>query len=115
MKRLLLSFGYAWVGILETLRKGGNIYVHLCVAIVTTVLGLYLGISRIEWCVIVICMGMVISAEVINTSIECFVDGLYRERHETARKVKDTAAGGVLITAIAAFIVGLIIFLPKVL
>ena len=82
-------------------------------AITVIALGIYFGISKTEWCLIVIAICMVISAEAFNTSIEHLTDLVSPNYHELAGKTKDVAAAAVLITAIGAAILGLIIFLPK--
>ena len=71
-----------------------------------------LGITRTEWIMVVMCIGTVIAAELFNTAIEKLVDLVSPERHPVAGRVKDIAAGAVLICAVAAAIIGLIIFIP---
>ena len=77
-----------------------------------TVCGFYFGITPTEWCIVVICFGVVLAAEGFNTAIERLVDLVSPGFHPIAGDVKDVAAGAVLICAIAAAIVGSIIFLP---
>ena len=74
--------------------------------------GIVLGITRTEWIMVVMCIGTVIAAELFNTAIEKLVDSVSPERHPVAGQVKDIAAGAVLICAVAAAIIGLIIFIP---
>lgn len=74
--------------------------------------GIVLGITRTEWIMVVMCIGTVIAAELFNTAIEKLVDLVSPERHPVAGRVKDIAAGAVLICAVAAAIIGLIIFIP---
>ena len=114
MKRFLKSVGYALVGIKDAFAKGGNIRIHVCIATLTIVLGLLLNISMNEWCIIFICVGVVISAEIMNTAIEEFVDKISLEITESSRRIKDLAAGGVLVLAIASALVGCVIFVPKI-
>ncbi|MDA6987305.1 diacylglycerol kinase family protein, partial [Escherichia coli] len=64
------------------------------------------------WTVVVLCFGVVIAAELFNTAIERLVDLVSPERHPVAGQVKDIAAGAVLVCAVAAAIIGLIIFIP---
>ena len=85
-----------------------------CVATVVVVLaGIWLGLSRTEWCICLGLFGMVMALELVNTAVEAVVDLVTEERHPLAKIAKDTAAGAVLIAAIMAAIVGLIIFVPK--
>lgn len=70
----------------------------------------FFGITRTEWIVIILCIGVVIAAELFNTAIEKLVDLVSPERHPIAGQVKDIAAGAVLVCAVAAAIIGIIIF-----
>lgn len=68
-----------------------------------------------EWLVVVVCFGLVLGGECINSSIEAIVDLASPDYHELARKSKDAAAGGVLLFSLASLVVGLIIFVPRIL
>lgn len=81
-------------------------------AMAVIIAGIVLGITRTEWIMVVMCIGTVIAAELFNTAIEKLVDLVSPERHPVAGQVKDIAAGAVLICAVAAAIIGLIIFIP---
>lgn len=108
------SFVYAWKGISYSILTQHNFLIHIGFTITAILLGFLLKISEIEWIVIIIVIGMVMSLEILNTAIEELVNLVSPERNKTAGIVKDLAAGAVLISAIAAFIVGAIIFLPKI-
>ena len=82
--------------------------------IFVTVFGYLLKISAVEWCICIILFGMVISLEYINTSIENAVDLVTEKYNDKARIAKDTAAASVFFASIAAMIIGLIIFVPKI-
>ena len=69
-------------------------------------------ISRYEWCLLILCMMSVWTAEAFNTALECLTDLASPEQHPLAGRVKDVAAGAVLIAAVAAAIVGAIVFIP---
>lgn len=112
---LYKSFGYAFEGIFHTIQKERNMQIHCCAVILVTVFGLWLGLSREEWFVCLILFGLVMSLECVNTAVEAVVDLVTKERHPLAKKAKDAAAGAVLIAAIFAAIIGLWIFLPKLL
>lgn len=94
---------------------GRNSKAHLTIFILVLILGAYLGLSRIEWLFIAIVAGMVFITEAINTAIEIDIDLTSPEYHPFARDTKDVAAGAVLISILLAVIVGLCIFLPKIL
>lgn len=78
-----------------------------------SLLGLYVGLQTIEWCIILICFALVIGAELVNTAIETYIDYKSPEQHPEIGKAKDIAAAAVLVCAIAAAIIGSIIFIPK--
>lgn len=108
------SFYHAFHGIHVALTEQRNLRIHVCAAILATVMGLYFGIDTLSWIALTIIMALVISCELINTSLEHLVDisadGKYRY---AARCAKDTAAAAVLTVSIAAVIVGLLIFGPR--
>ena len=114
IKQRIKSFKYAFEGIREVLQSQANPKIHLTVAIVTVILASYIGLTRIEWCLIILCIVLVFSAETFNTSIEHLTNLVSPEYHPLAKKTKDAAAGAVLWVAMGACIVGLLIFLPKV-
>ncbi len=113
-KKQLKSFTFAWKGILTCAGHEQNITFHLIAAIIVLAAGFCFGISRTEWMVVMLCIGTVIAAELFNSAIERLVDMVSPEWQKIAGEVKDIAAGAVLITAIAAAIVGMIVFLPYV-
>ncbi len=111
-KKQLKSFGYAWKGIRRCIGKEQNLNFHLLSAMVVCGAGIYVGISRMEWTIVILCIGLVIAAELFNTAMEKLVDLISPEYHPLAGRVKDIAAGAVLICAVTAAIVGLLIFIP---
>lgn len=76
--------------------------------------GLWFDFSAIEWCLVAFAIGMVLAAEVFNTSIEALCNYLCKERDPMIGRIKDLAAAGVLISAIAAATIGVILFLPRI-
>ncbi|MFT5969951.1 MAG: diacylglycerol kinase (ATP) [Flavobacteriales bacterium] len=112
MKRLLRSFKYAGKGLITYLKSGGNVPVHLISYGILLTLGFYLGVSKLEWCVLHICVAMVFSAEAFNTAIEEIVNFVSPSLNVKAGEIKDISAAAVLITAIFSCIIALIIFLP---
>lgn len=113
--RLLRSLGYAVKGIVASYSKNHvNIKIHTFVASTVILLGILLSISTMEWALVVLCCGVVIAAEMINTAIEALVDMVSPEWNLKAGLVKDISAGAVLILAITSVVIGLIIFLPKI-
>ncbi|MCB2221966.1 MAG: diacylglycerol kinase family protein [Bacteroidetes bacterium] len=114
-RKRLDSFGHAFHGILFAVKTQINLKIHLLIAIVVIAVGFFFGISKLEWLIIILVIGMVISAEIFNTSIEILTDLVSPEENKKAGRVKDLAAGAVLVSAIAAVVLGLLIFLPKIL
>ena len=114
IKRLKKSFGYAFKGIDDVISNEPNMKIHVSVAILVVIMAFLLKISMIEWIILVLLIGLVLAVEVINTTIENLVDMYTKDYNERAKVVKDTAAGTVLILAITAVIIGLMIFIPKI-
>ncbi|KGR78533.1 diacylglycerol kinase family protein [Ureibacillus manganicus] len=112
LKKLIKSFGYALEGIFTALKQQ-NMRIHFASMIIVIVAGIYTGISKFEWLIIILMISLVIGAEMINSAIESVVDLASKEYHPLAKQAKDIAAGAVLIFAICSVVVGLIIFLPK--
>ena len=88
--------------------------IHLVAIVVVTVAGIFLDLSAIEWSVIALTIGIVIVTEMMNTAIEALVDLVSPEYNEKAGKIKDIAAGGVLLSAIIATVVAVYIFGNKI-
>jgi diacylglycerol kinase (ATP) len=109
------SFKFAIEGIATLLRSEHNAWIHSAAALLAIILGALLHISAMEWCVVIICIASVLSAEAVNTAVEALADKLSPEPHPLIKRAKDVAAGAVLLVAIAALIIGIIIFLPKLL
>ena len=78
------------------------------------IFGFIFNINKYEWAIVMLTIGLVISCELINTAIEATVDLVTEEYHPLAKVAKDTSAAAVFVFAIVAVIVGLIIFLPKI-
>lgn len=114
IKRLRKSFGYAFKGIDDVIKHEPNMKIHVVVAILVVIMAFIFKVSIIEWIILVLLIGAVLAAETINTTIENLVDMYTKEYDEKAKVVKDTAAGTVLILAITSAIIGLIIFIPKI-
>lgn len=115
MKKLLLSFGFAFKGIVFATKTQLNFRIHLGAMFLAVALGFYLKLSFDEWKWISLCIALVLTAELMNTSLETLTDLVSPNFHPKAGMVKDMAAAAVLITAIFAVVIALIIFLPKIL
>ncbi|MBI9037325.1 MAG: diacylglycerol kinase family protein [Bacteroidales bacterium] len=114
IKSRIKSFDYAFQGILFFIKTQHNARIHLLMAIVVVVFGFIYELCITEWCLIIFAIGMVFSTEIINTALEYVSDLVSPEKNLKVKRIKDLAAGGVLISAITAAIIGLIIFIPKI-
>ncbi len=108
------SFKHALNGFIALLKNEHNFRIHLFVATVAIVSGIYLHISLSEWCVIIFAITVVLIAEAINSSIEMLADVVSMDFNEKIKLAKDYGAFAVFICSIAALICGLIIFIPKI-
>lgn len=115
LKKFLASFKYAFSGIKIALIKERNMKVHFFIMMCVIICGFLLKISIYEWIICIILFGIVISAEMFNTAIENIVDIVSPQKNEKAKIVKDISAGAVLVQAIVSAVIGIIIFLPKIL
>ncbi len=109
-----IGFRFAWKGILTTVAQEYNLKIHLIVAALVVVTGLILEVSLTEWLFLVVAIMSVLVAELFNTAIETLCDIVSTKQEPSIGFVKDVAAGAVLVAAIFATIIGVIIFVPKV-
>jgi len=107
------SFVDAGRGFVTVLRTEWNFRIHAVIALVITVAGFVFQISPGDWIAVILSAGMVFMAEVFNTALEYLADAVHPEADRGIGMAKDAAAGGVLIAAVAAAVVGAIVFLPK--
>lgn len=110
-----VSFRHAYDGIVHNFRTQPNFRFHLLAMISVILAGIYFSISFYEWLTLVFTFNLVLVSEMLNTSIESMVDLITQERRQDAKVAKDVSAGMVLISAIFSIIVGLLIFIPKIL
>ena len=110
MKKLIKSFKYAFEGIITGIKEEQNMKIHIFMMIFVIIFGIILKISKIEWIICIFLFGLVISLELINTAIENAVDLITQETNPKAKIAKDTAAGAVLVSAIASAVIGIMIF-----
>lgn len=115
MNAFFRSFRYALNGIRASWLEQRNLKVQTTVALLTIGAGFYFGIAVLEWCMVLFAIGLVICLEMVNSAIESLVDLVTRERSRLAGKVKDVAAGAVLLASIIAVIIGVLVFRPYLL
>ena len=109
------SFRYAFAGLRYLLWTQRNAKIHTVIALAAIALGFVLRLDRYEWLVLALTIAMVLAAEGANTALEAVVDLASPNYHPLAKIAKDVGAGTVLLTAIAAVIVGLLLFVPHLL
>lgn len=111
-KRGLDSFSYAWHGIRDAWESELNFRIQVLFAIAAIILGWYIGLTKTEFLIVIFMIGFVMTAEIFNTCFEELCDKFQPEHDPHIGKIKDLAAAGVLVSSIAALIVGLAIYLP---
>jgi len=109
------SFSFAGQGVWHVIRTQRNMRVHLLAAVAAIAVGLALRIDATDWACILTVIGLVLTAETLNTVVEAVVDLCTDEFHPLAKAAKDMAAGAVLISSAAAVGVGIAVFLPRLL
>jgi diacylglycerol kinase (ATP) len=109
----LRSFKFSFDGLAAFFLKEHNSWLHFIATVAILVLSAYTGVTKTELLAIVFAIGFVWVAEIFNTCIERVMDYISVERHPDIKFIKDLASGAVLIAAITAFVVALIIFIPK--
>jgi diacylglycerol kinase (ATP) len=114
IRKRLTAFRYAFRGIGRLLCCEPNARIHTTAGVCVIIAGFVLKISGMEWIAVVIVTGAVFAAEAFNTAIEQLSDLVSPGYSEAVKRIKDLAAGAVLLTALSAALVGLIIFLPKI-
>ncbi len=112
MIKFLKSFRFAINGIGIAFREQLNLKIQVAIAVLVMVAGKYFQISSMEWTVLLLTIALVIGLELMNTAIENLVDLVTTERKPLAGKIKDIAAGSVLIVSILSVIIGWLIFKP---
>ncbi len=110
--RLVLAFGHAFHGLWLALRHGGNLRIELAIGALALVLAWWVGAPVVP---VLLAAGLVLTAEVFNSSVEAVVDLASPERRELAGAAKDMAAGAVLLASLCALLVGLAILGPPLL
>ena len=106
MSSFFKSFTYAFNGIKLSLQQR-NMKVHVCCAFLAIVFGFILKINLTEWCIVLICIGVVLALEIFNTAIESFVDLVEPNYHPVAGKIKDLGAGAGLFFLLSQHSLGL--------
>jgi diacylglycerol kinase len=112
IKRLFKSFRYALTGLKKVLWEEQNFRVHLTVTIIVLILGFYFSLPIWQWIILILVIALVLIMEIINSIMERFIDLLKPRIHEYVKDIKDMGAALVFVGALAAVLIGLLIFLP---
>lgn len=113
-KKVLRSFHFAFRGVGVLFREEHNAWVHLLATILVLAAGFIFRISLIEWALMVMAIGLVFAAEILNSALERVCDVVQPKQDKHIGDIKDLCAAGVLVCALVAAAIGLIIFLPKI-
>ncbi len=107
------GFAYAWAGIHYSVKTQRNMKVHVVCSMLAVGLSLWLGINALEWAVLFLTLSGVMTCEMVNTALETTLDRISLEQHPLIRIAKDVSAGAVLIQAVFAVLIGLCLWVPK--
>lgn len=110
----LKSFTYAFNGLKVLFAEEHNSRIHLFATVCVIIAGALLKLSVLEWAAVAFAVGLVFSGEIFNSAIEDLSDVVCPERDDRIKKVKDLAAAAVMVNAIAAAVIGLLVFVPKI-
>ena len=112
IKGRLKSVVYAFKGAYKLLSTEHSVMIQFSLGILVTVAGFYFDISKNEWLIQTLCIGLVLSIEGLNTAVEKVADFVHPDYHEKIGFIKDIAAGAVFFAALTSIAIGLIIYVP---
>jgi diacylglycerol kinase (ATP) len=112
LKQRIQAFKVAFAGLFAGLRHETHMRLHAAAAIMVILLALNFSVTRLEWFVILICIALVISLELVNSALERLCDLVHPQQHPAVKHIKDLAAAAVLVAALASAVIGLLIFVP---
>lgn len=112
-KRFLKSFKNSWNGLCYAYRYEQSMTIHTMTVILIVFLGIVCKISRLEWIICILLLGVIAGTELINTSLEAVIDLICPQRHPLAKVGKDTASAAVFVYSLISFIVWCLILIPK--
>lgn len=113
-KAIFRKFSYAFRGLFISLKEERSLVIHLIFATLAIVIGIILQLAPISWAILILTIGLVVSSELMNTAIENVVDMVAFKYNFNAKKIKDIAAAATLVLAVIAIIVGLLLFVPRI-
>jgi diacylglycerol kinase len=113
-KRLVSSFRWAATGVKHVIATEQNMRLHCAGAVAVFGAAAWLRVTRTEWCLLILCVMLVMAVECVNSALERLADRVSMEDHFLIRHAKDASAGGVLLVTMGAAAVGAVIFLPRI-
>ncbi|MEI6596602.1 MAG: diacylglycerol kinase family protein [bacterium] len=114
LSRLFKSYGYAIKGLFKTFQEEQNLKIQILASLIVLILGIYFSISRLEWAILTLVVCLVLTAEITNSAVERITDVLKPRINTYVKEIKDIMAAAVLLSSMAAVIIGVIIFFPYV-
>ncbi|MBI4812233.1 diacylglycerol kinase family protein [Candidatus Falkowbacteria bacterium] len=111
-RRLIKSFIYAFRGLVKTFREEQNFKIQVAIGALVVGAGLFLKISRLEWCIIILSIASVVLMEIANSAVERITDVLKPRIDSYVKEIKDVTAAAVMLASLVAAIIGVIIFYP---
>lgn len=111
MQKLIKSFGWAKNGIRTVMKEERNFRIQIIIAVLVVLAAIIKGINGIDWALLIIAIAMVLGAEILNTAVEDTCNKIEPNTDPTIGKIKDIMAGFVLVSSVAATLIGLIVFL----
>ena len=112
IKRLFKSFTYACRGLIKTFKEEQNLRIQSIAALLVVLSAWFFQVNRLEWCLLILVVGLVIFAEIINSAVERVTDVLKPRINNYVKEIKDIMAAAVMLASLIAVIVGVIIFAP---
>ena len=112
MKAFFRSLMFAIVGVKQFFSRDRNGQIQTVIGITAIILGFTVSLSSFQWLLVLFCIGLVISLEMINSAIEKYCDLVTTDFHPGIKIIKDVAAGAVLVASLMSLVIGLIIFIP---
>ena len=114
MKWFVGRFKYAFSGLYYAL-KDKSIFLQFLFACPVILAGIYFRLSLVEWLLVILCITLVLVLEILNSCIEHLVDYISLDRNENAKRIKDMAAAAVFLVSFFSLLIGLFVFIPKLL
>ncbi|MEY4704050.1 MAG: hypothetical protein RL042_246 [Nitrospirota bacterium] len=114
-RQLLEKFSFALDGLKAAYRSEQSFRIQLAISLAAVLAGGLLGLTQLEWLFVITAIGIVLSLELLNTTIEKMLDRLHPTKHDSVKFIKDVSAAAVLVSSLTAAVIGLIVFLRHLL